>query len=147
MIKNVDQEMACVFNALRESSFYENTLVIFTSDHGELLGSHGGLTQKLYCAYEEAIHVPFIIHNPILFEEPTSIDLLTSHVDVLPTILGLAGVNTERIQEILRHDHTEVRPLVGRDLTPLILGQGRPNWADEPIFHDRRRYYQRLASV
>jgi arylsulfatase A-like enzyme len=132
--KNVDQEMFHLFNALRNSSFYEDTIVIFTSDHGELLGAHGGLTQKWYCAYEEAIHVPLIIHNPILFEEPASINALTSHVDVLPTLLGLAGVNAKQLQEFLRVDHTEVHPLVGRNLSPLILNQGKAPRADEPLY-------------
>lgn len=134
LIKNVDQEMLRVFSTLRDSSFYENTIVIFTSDHGELLGAHGGLSRKLYCAYEEVIHVPFIIYSPLLFQEPSSTELLTSHVDVLPTLLGLAGVNMEHIQEVLRHDHTEVHPLVGRDLSSLILGQDRPDRADEPLY-------------
>jgi hypothetical protein len=134
LIKNVDQEMLRVFNALRDSSFYENTIVIFTSDHGELLGAHGGLSQKFYCAYEEAIHVPLIIHNPVLFAESAVINLLTSHVDVLPTLLGLAGINVEQIQEQLRGDHTEVHPLVGRDLSSLVLGQGSPERVDEPVY-------------
>ncbi|MDR3561929.1 MAG: sulfatase-like hydrolase/transferase [Negativicutes bacterium] len=132
--KNVDQEMLRVFNTLRDSSFYENTIVIFTSDHGELLGAHGGLTQKWYCAYEEAIHVPLIIHNPVLFEKADSTELLTSHIDLLPTLLGLAGINIEQVQDALRSDHTEVRPLVGRDLSPLVLGQGKPDRADEPLY-------------
>ena len=66
--KNVDEQMFKVFNALQNSSFYEDTIVIFFSDHGELLGAHGGLHQKWYCAYEEAIHVPLIFHNPLLFK-------------------------------------------------------------------------------
>ncbi len=134
LLKNVDQEMFRVFTALRDSSFYENTIVIFTSDHGELLGAHGGLTQKWYCAYEEAIHVPLIVHNPVLFEQPATIDLLTSHVDILPTLLGLAGENTRQLQEILRLDHSEVRPLVGRDLSGLLLGKDWPARADEPLY-------------
>lgn len=132
--KNVDQDMLKVFETLRKSSFYEDTIVIFTSDHGELLGAHGGLTQKWYCAYEEAIHVPLIFHNPRLFPSPQSIDMLTSHVDILPTMLGLAGVNVAEIQDFLRSDHTEIHPFVGRDLTPLITGRGQPERANEPIY-------------
>ncbi|XOS91405.1 sulfatase-like hydrolase/transferase [Brevibacillus laterosporus] len=59
--------MLTVFEALTRSSFYDNTIVIFTSDHGDLLGAHGNLHQKWYCAYEEMLHVPFIIHNKKLF--------------------------------------------------------------------------------
>lgn len=131
--KNADLDMHRVFEALKRSSFYENTIAIFISDHGELLGAHG-LFQKWYCAYEEAIHVPFIMHNPLLFREAKSTDMLTSHVDILPTMLGLAGINVEEVQEILRIDHNEVHPLVGRDLSPLVLGVGEPERTGEPVF-------------
>ena len=52
---------------MEQSSFYENTIIIFTSDHGDLLGAHGGLHQKWYNMYEESIHVPLLIHNKCLF--------------------------------------------------------------------------------
>ena len=125
--------MLRVFEALKHSSFYESTIVIFTSDHGDLLGAHS-LFQKWYCAYEEVIHVPFIMHNPLLFSEGKSIDMLTSHVDILPTMLGLAGICIEEVQEKLRNDHNEVHRLVGRDLSPLVLGVGEPERAGEPVF-------------
>ena len=129
----VDRQVHAVLNALMQSSFYENTIVIFTSDHGELLGAHGGLFQKWYQAYEEAIHVPLIIHNPVLFPKPRTTETLTSHVDLLPTLLGLAGLATDKLQKILKKDHTEVHPLVGRDLSPLVLGQNCPQ-VDGPIY-------------
>ncbi len=117
----VDEEMNKVLKALISSSFYQDTIVLFTSDHGEMLGSHGGLYQKWYQAYEEAIHVPLIIHNPSLFKEAKQISTLTSHVDILPTILGLADIDTKKIQQELKRSHTEVHPLVGRDLSPMII--------------------------
>jgi arylsulfatase A-like enzyme len=132
--KNVDQQMLRVFTKLRNSRFYDNTIVIFLSDHGELLGSHGGLHQKWYCAYEEAIHVPIIIHNRRLFSGYQSVEMLTSHIDLLPTMLGLAGADINRIRNILSRDHAEAQPLVGRDLSPLILGQGDPERAEEPLY-------------
>lgn len=129
-----DRQICRVLDALLESSFYHHTIVVFTSDHGELLGAHGGLFQKWYQAYEESIHVPLIIHNPVLFEKPEATNLLTSHVDILPTILGISGLNAGKIQEILSESHTEVRPLVGRDLTPLLRGKGDFPFSDEPIY-------------
>ena len=132
--KNVDRDMLRVFETLRHSVFYRNTIVIFTSDHGDLLGAHGGLFQKWYCAYEEAIHVPLIIHNPVLFQGRNQVEMLTSHVDLLPTVLGLAGINVEEVQERLRRNHTEVHPLVGRDLSPLVLGNGELERAGEPLY-------------
>lgn len=132
--KNADQDMLKVFESLRNSSFYENTIVIFTSDHGELLGAHGRLTQKWYCAYEEAVRVPLIFHNPILFPAYKNTEMLTSHVDIIPTMLALAGINAAEVQDILRADHTEVHAFVGRDLSPLITDWGPPERADEPVY-------------
>jgi arylsulfatase A-like enzyme len=129
----VDREIKKVLESLVRSKFYENTITIFTSDHGELLGAHGGLFQKWYNAYEETIHVPFIIHNPRLFENRCCTELLTSHLDVLPTILGLANIDEEKTLEVLKQDHTEARPLVGRNLKSLILGSCK-TMKQEPIY-------------
>ncbi|GAA0738673.1 sulfatase-like hydrolase/transferase [Clostridium oceanicum] len=132
--QQVDNEMTKVLNALINSSFYEDTIVIFTSDHGEMLGAHGGLYQKWYQAYEETTHVPLIIHNPKLFREAKETNMLTSHVDILPTILGLAGINAKEAQRKLKSNHTEVHPLVGRNLTPLIVHEEDFPRAHEPIY-------------
>ncbi|WP_231561382.1 sulfatase-like hydrolase/transferase [Nitrosococcus oceani] len=83
--KNVDDELYKAYQALQQSRFYDNTIVIFTSDHGDLLGAHRYMHQKWYQAYDEAVRVPLIISNPHLFPEPRSIDSVTSHVDLLPT--------------------------------------------------------------
>ncbi|WDV45154.1 sulfatase-like hydrolase/transferase [Clostridiaceae bacterium M8S5] len=130
----VDREMQRVIEALKKSSFYEDTIIIFTSDHGELLGAHGGLYQKWYQAYEESTHVPFIVHNPAIFKESKSTDILTSHVDILPTILGLAGLDEIEIQSVLKENHTEVHPLVGKDLAPFIIEEIKSTILDEPIY-------------
>ncbi len=132
--KEVDRDMLAVFRVLQESSFYRNTIVLFTSDHGDLLGAHGGLFQKWYQAYEEAIHVPFIIHNPILFDERQSTDIISSHVDILPTMLGLAGIDVSRVKSELSNNHTEIHPLVGRNLTPLILKDVELEVLEEPVY-------------
>ncbi len=132
--KQVDGEMYKVYEALKNSHFYEDTIIIFTSDHGELLGSHGGLFQKWYNAYEESIHVPFIIHNPLLFPKHQMTDMLTSHVDIFPTLLGLAHIDGDNIRKELRKDHSEVRPLVGRDLSRLLLGKTDFLRANEPVY-------------
>ncbi|WP_071394796.1 sulfatase-like hydrolase/transferase [Bacillus tuaregi] len=132
--KKVDQDMGKVFRALQSSKFYENTIVIFTADHGDLLGAHGGLFQKWYNAYEESIHVPFIIHSPKWFTGRQTTDMLTSHVDILPTLLGLAKLDGDRIRQELMIDHSEVHPPVGRDLTPLLHGNESFLRANEPLY-------------
>ncbi|TVX89699.1 sulfatase-like hydrolase/transferase [Paenibacillus agilis] len=133
--KNADQEMYKVFQALTRSSFYDNTIVIFTSDHGDLLGTHGNLHQKWYCAYEEMLHVPFIIHNRQLFQQHEHIHKLTSHLDLIPTMLGLANADVEAIKTQLQHKFSEAHPLVGRDLTPIVLDEkGAEKITNEPIY-------------
>lgn len=132
--KKADQNMLKVFEALKNSCFYEDTIVIFLSDHGDLLGAHGGLFQKWYNTYEESIHVPFMIHNPKLFPEPQQTDMMTSHIDIVPTMLGLAGISEREALHSLQQSHTEARPLVGRDLTPLLKGKRDFFRANEPIY-------------
>jgi choline-sulfatase len=121
--KNVDEQVGRVLTELAKSPQQaRDTVVIYLSDHGELLGSHGGLFQKWYAAYEEMLKVPFVVHNPTLFPEGVATDLLTSHADLLPTMLGLAGLDEEVLRTRLRQTHTQVRELPGRDLSPFLLG-------------------------
>jgi len=132
--KNVDEQMMRVYQALQASRFRNNTLVIFTSDHGDLLGAHGNMHQKWYTAYEEAIHVPLIIANPRLFPDPKSVDSLTSHIDLLPTLLGLAGLNAGYLRNKLAPDFSDAEPLVGRNLAPLVYGEVSPDAINEPLY-------------
>ena len=134
LMKKADEEMLKVLKALQQSSFYDNTIVVFTADHGEQLGAHGGMYQKWYSMYEESIHVPFIIHNPSLFPKETSTEMLTSHVDILPTLLGITGIDAEKVQEKLVKDHNEVHPLVGRNLKPFVYGHDSFSRANEPLY-------------
>jgi hypothetical protein len=121
-----------VYEQLKRTSFFENTIVVFTSDHGEMLGAHGGMFEKYYNAYEETLHVPFIISNPKLFPEPKVTELVTSHVDLVPTLLGLAEIDQKEALRALAKSHSEAQPLVGRDLSSFLLGEEAPR--HEPIY-------------
>lgn len=135
LILNADRNLAKVLKALNESKFKENTIVIFLSDHGDYLGSHG-LFQKWYSAYDEAIHVPLIIKIPKSLRtentlpKGTKLDILTSNVDVFPTLLSLCGINKQKSLKKLLKTHTEARELVGQDLSQFIYGAPI---VDEPI--------------
>ena len=132
LMAEVNKHIATVYQALKKTQFFDNTIVVFTSDHGELLGAHGGMHQKWYSAYQEVLHVPFIISNPVMFNEPKSLDITTSHIDLLPTLLGLAGADVEAIRAELAQNHSEAQPLVGRDLSKVLLGEDDAK--DEPIY-------------
>ncbi len=132
--KNLDKQMANVMKALLASRFRDDTIVIFTSDHGEMLGSHGDLHQKWFQAYDETTRVPLIIWSRKLFRGPRAVEALTSHVDLAPTLLGLAGIDPEPIRQQLARDHSDARALVGQDLSPLILGQVAPESFTAPVY-------------
>ncbi|BFT72821.1 sulfatase-like hydrolase/transferase [Paenibacillus sp. P36] len=135
--KNADHQIMKVLDALSRSSFDEDTIIIFTSDHGDLLGAHGHLRQKMYCAYEEVLHVPFFIHNKRLFPHKQSFSELTSHLDLLPTMLGLAEADIPAIENRLKSNFSEVRPFVGHDLTPYLLHRPEHKgtaYTKEPIY-------------
>ena len=135
MQQNVNAEIQRVLNALAAyPQMAANTIVIFTSDHGEMLGAHGDMHQKWYQAYEETIHVPFFVYNPILFSGPQSVEALTSHADLIPTMLGLAGLNPNQLASVLAQNHTEVHPLVGRDLSSVILGEEQTDQITGPVY-------------
>lgn len=125
--KNVDAQIGKVVDALTgDRSMYRDTIVIYLSDHGDLLGAHGGMYQKWHNSYDEMLRVPFIFHNPQLFSGHESTDMLTSHADLIPTMLGLAGLDELALARELRSTHTQVRRLVGRDLSSVILGEQAP---------------------
>jgi arylsulfatase A-like enzyme len=92
-----------------------------------MLGAHGGMHQKWHNAYEETTHVPFVFSSP-LFQGGRRESVPTSHADVLPTLLGLAGINHDEALKRVATSHTEARPLVGRDLSGVIRGSAeRPS--------------------
>lgn len=100
-----------------------HAVLVRTSDHGELLGSHGGLHQKWATLYDEATRVPFVVAR--VGDRPTAartIDAPTSHVDLLPTLLSAAGIDERAVAAELARDFSEVHPLPGRDLLPVVDG-------------------------
>jgi arylsulfatase A-like enzyme len=134
--KIVDAQIGRVVEALRRGPFFENTIIVFTSDHGELLGAHGGMHQKWFNMYEETVRVPLSISHagsfgPVGRAERT----VTSHVDLVPTLLALAGIDVETARATLEATHTETRPLVGRDLSAVVRGEAVPaSFGDDAVY-------------
>lgn len=129
-----DRAMTTVLDALDAHGHADDTIVLFTSDHGEMLGAHGGLQQKWYQAYEESIHVPFVVRGPGIAPRVDGVGIATSHVDVLPTMLGLAEIDETIAATVVGEDHVEVHPLVGRDLSPLLRGEAGEDALDAPVY-------------
>jgi len=93
--KVVDKHIMDILDALETNQLLEDTIIIRTADHGELGLSHG-MREKSYTAYEEVIHVPFIISNPKLFPQPKSTNAFYSHLDFSPTIADLIGISLDQ---------------------------------------------------
>jgi arylsulfatase A-like enzyme len=130
----VDRAIARILEALDERGMADDTIVVFTSDHGDLLGSHGGLLQKWYNAFDEAVRVPLVVKGPGVMASPEGVDLATSHVDLVPTLLGLAGIDVEQARAVVAAHHTEAQPLPGRDLSRLVTGAASAESFAEPVY-------------
>jgi choline-sulfatase len=86
LVKLLDDEVGRVINALKEEGLYDKAIIVFTADHGEMLGSHS-LWQKM-CMYEESAKVPLVVKLPKSFKTTVKESgALVSLVDVLPTLL------------------------------------------------------------
>ena len=64
LMKLVDQAIGRILEALDASGMADDTVVVFTSDHGDMLGVHGGMQQKWCNAYDESVRVPMIVKGP-----------------------------------------------------------------------------------
>lgn len=90
MSKNIDDNMGRILKYLDESGLADNTIIVFSSDHGEMHGSHGR-TNKMV-PYTEAVHVPMIVRWPGRVPAGKRLDGVFSPIDYMPTLCGLAGV-------------------------------------------------------
>ncbi|MFE5536288.1 sulfatase-like hydrolase/transferase [Streptomyces sp. NPDC056519] len=113
-IRDVDRSVEFVLDALEASGQADRTVVVFTSDHGEMAGSHG-LRQKGNLAYDENFHVPFMIAHPDV-PGGGSTGALASSVDIAPTLLEIAGVDAT--ETATRHP-----ALKGHSLMPVLHGR------------------------
>lgn len=107
-VTGVDREFGRILDALKELGLDDNTIVVFTSDHGETMTSQRTNDPK-NSPYAESMNVPFIVRYPGKLT-PRIDDLMLSTPDVMPTLLGLSGL-TEKIPTAVQ----------GRNLAPLFV--------------------------
>jgi arylsulfatase A-like enzyme len=127
MITMIDDAIGRVLKQLDDLGLAENTVVIFTSDHGDYMGDHG-LMLKLLLHYQGIVRVPFIWHDP-MYPANGQIDMgLGSSIDIAPTILARAGIQPYNgIQG--RDLHSTSPPeavIVEEDSQRLMTGFDRP---------------------
>lgn len=110
-VRHMDEQLGLLLDALAATGQEQDTIVVFTSDHGERAGAHG-MRQKGLSIYKENLRVPLIIAHPDVPGGRLS-GALSSAVDIVPTLLGLAGVTGEALAD--RH-----ADLPGHDLSAVV---------------------------
>jgi arylsulfatase len=111
-IRDSDHYVQQIVDVLNDMDMWQDTVVVFTADHGEMGGAHGALKGKGPFSYEENVHVPLIIAHPSA-KAGTTCSALTSHLDLVPTFVGLTGLpDTKR--------PAAVKALPGHDFSPLL---------------------------
>lgn len=114
-VKGVDEGVGRIMDHLEETGQLDNTIVIYTTDQGMMLGEHDYMDKRWM--YEESSRMPFVIWAPELVEAGSNDDLI-HNVDVAPTILDMAGVDVPASME-------------GRSFLPMLRGASAPDdWRD-----------------
>ena len=136
----VDHHLGRVFTALRESGRWNDTVVVFTADHGEQLFDHWMLGKTGY--YDQSAHIPLIIRDPRPASNAgrsRSVRAFTESIDVMPTLLALAGLDAPPNCD-------------GASLLPFCAGRTPATWRDEAHwsldFRDiRSKRFERLFGL
>ena len=131
----VDDPLDRVRKALTIDTSREK-IIFRTSDHGDLLGAHGGLHQKWFNLYDEATRVPFEIIKYGSESAPKGVvdSIPTSHVDLIPTALALAGLDQQELGQRLAPLFSEFHPLPGKDLSPLLVDPDAEEYKGRAIY-------------
>jgi arylsulfatase A-like enzyme len=135
VITFLDSEVGRILDTLKETDLYENTIIVFTSDHGDMLGGHGLATKGIGTPYEEVYNVPLIMRVPGITALGEDTKTVTSLVDLAPTLLDLCNVRN------LESAH-------GRSLRPVLEGMANvEDWRDAyaEFFGQRFVYTQRIV--
>lgn len=111
-IRDVDQQIVQLLDQLDRLSLTDKTIVIFTSDHGELLGAHGGLSGKGTTTYRQQNHVPMLVVHPGMPGGQRCLET-TSHLDIVPTVVALTGKPTAPVADTMAR-------MKGQDFSPLL---------------------------
>jgi arylsulfatase len=133
-IRDVDAQIMTVLKLLESSGQLDNTIIVFTADHGEMAGAHG-LRQKRPFIYRENTRVPFLIAHPDLKSQAgKEYPSLGSAVDIVPTVLAMAGVSTSKTKELYP-------ALKGVDLSAALEGKPTERDLRGCLFNYNVRHY------
>jgi len=112
----IDTQTGRILSALETLGLDNETVVLFTTDHGDHVGAHGGIHDKDSMMYQETYHIPFVMRVPGL-SGGKAVSQPITNMDILPTLLDLAGICAGR-----RMDGRSLRPLLVEDGTTRLGG-------------------------
>ena len=115
MIAEVDDELGRAFEAIRAAGMWDNTIIVFTSDHAELLGDHYLLGKGGY--HDQSQHVPLVIRDPRQPDRGRRVEAFTEAVDLYPTLLDAIDVAPSHVGD-------------GVSLLPWLRGETPSRWRD-----------------
>lgn len=127
MIDHIDYQVGRVMDTLRETRQLENTIVIFMSDHGEMLGDHGINFQGAYF-YEEMMHVPQLFHWPARFKKGLRAQAMVELTDLAPTLLEACGAPV-------------YEGMQGKSFLPILTGEKDASHHRDDVFYE---YYRAI---
>lgn len=120
LIEHTDHQLGRLIDYLEENNLRENTIILFMSDHGEMLGDHG-LYWKGGLFYEATIHVPLVFSCPGLICEGLRSDALVELCDVAPTLLELLGLPVPGYMQ-------------AKSFAPILLGKADPHHHKDAVY-------------
>lgn len=114
-IRDCDLQVTRVLEAIKANGMADDTIIIFTADHGEL-GGHHQMRGKGNCTYRQQTHLPLMIVHPA-YPGGLTCNAVTSQVDLTPTILALTGASSDKLKQAQDG-------LAGHDFSPLLTAPG-----------------------
>ncbi|MBI4579142.1 MAG: sulfatase-like hydrolase/transferase [Planctomycetes bacterium] len=121
-VSMVDEQVGRILKKLHDLGLDDNTLVIFTSDHGDMQGTHGMMGKSVHAFYEADVRVPLLLRHPPSISPGRVLDMACNSVDLMPTILDFAAIDAPPSVQ-------------GRSLKPVLTGAAGPD--DRPSFCER----------
>ncbi len=122
-IRSVDDNIGRVLQYLEDNNLEDNTIVVYASDQGFFLGEHGWFDKRWM--YEESMRMPFVIKYPGKIKPNTVVDDIISNIDIAPTLLDLAEIESPR-------------DVQGKSFKSLLMGETNDNWRQSMYYH----YYE-----
>lgn len=124
MITEVDFQLGRIWQAIKDAGMWDNTVIVLTSDHAEMMGDHFILGKGGF--FDGSYHLPLVVRDPRQQARGVKINKFTEAVDIMPTLIEAMGM------EVPAH-------LDGRALTPFLAGEDPKDWRDAAHWeHDFR---------